>query len=38
MGSETNYHKQLITSNQQRQINYNTTETLRNIKFDLQFL
>ena len=26
-----------ITSNQQRQINYNATETLRNIKFGSQF-
>ena len=32
--SESNYHKQLITSNQQWQINYNATKT----KFDLQFL
>ena len=32
--SESNYHKQLITSNQQWQINYNATET----KFGLQLL
>ena len=36
--SESNYHKQLIKSNQQQQISDNATKTLKNIKFGLQFL